>query len=76
MKQEKRTKKKKTLLFIVAVTLMYPATYGALRLTKYFVRQEFETYACSTRFRANYPDDDTGPVTEGYTTYACPSVVQ
>jgi hypothetical protein len=52
----------------VALPLLYVGTYCTLRLTKYFVRQEFLTFGCGKAIRLQYPDD-AGPIKEGHTSY-------
>lgn len=61
-------KAKKYLVCVLAFVFLYTGIYCALRLTKYFVRQEFITFNCSEKIQQKYPGDK-GPVTEGYTTY-------
>ena len=62
-------KKRKILIIVVlALPLVYAGTYCALRLTKYFVRQEFVTFSCNAHIRAKYPDD-VGAISEGHTSY-------
>jgi hypothetical protein len=62
-------KKKRILLVGIAALLLYPCSYVALRLTKYFVRQQFVTFGCSESIREKHPDD-SGPVQDGYTSYS------
>ena len=61
--------KNRKLLVGVAILLLYPATYSVLRLTKYFVRQQFVTFGCPSHIREKY-SDDAGPVKDGHTSYS------
>ena len=40
---------------LVAVSLLYAGAYCLLRITTYFVRQEFITFGCSETIRHQYP---------------------
>ncbi len=59
----------KILLFGVVAVLLYPTTYCVLRLTKYFVRQQFVTFGCPDHIREKY-SDDAKPIKEGYISYS------
>ena len=62
-------KKKRILLVAVTTLLLYSGSYCVLRLSKYFVRQEFITFGCPDRIREKYPDD-ARPIKDGYTSYS------
>jgi hypothetical protein len=63
-------------LAVAALLPIYVASYCALRVTRYFVRQQFLCFSCSPatreRIRRQYPDD-TGEIRDGHTSYTCES---
>ena len=62
-------KKKRILLVGIVALLLYPETYCVLRLSKYFVRQQFVTFGCGESIRQKYPDD-AGPIQDGPESYS------
>jgi hypothetical protein len=60
---------KRKLIAGVALLMLYFSSYCALRLTKYFVRQEFVTFGCPDRIREKYADDP-GPNKDGHISYS------
>lgn len=69
----KSAMKKKIAIIVAALLVLYAGAYCSLRLTKYFVRQQFLCFACSADMAHiitdQYPDGP-GPVRDGHTWYS------